>query len=262
MFSRILTDADSYWGNNTTSTGNGCCLAADQYNRRLEKSIGQFDQTHNFKTGFVLESPFGKDKPYLNHGVGAWLLGNWGPNGVLTYGSGHPVGITSSYVLPLYPNTNGRSTPYVTSYTGWQPNWGGKFDPTIDNFFVPYCNSATASCSGPFPFQNLNSPLNGFGNVTRYDAVVRQFPALNENLAIARAFPIRESIRLQFRAEAFNIFNRTRFGTGPTQLQGPEFRATDEQQRPVEFASAVAVGVEAIFLREGIRESRSQGTAS
>ena len=223
MFSKILTDADSYWGNNTTSGGNGCCLAADQYNRRLEKAIGQFDQTHNFKAGFVLESPVGKGKPYMNHGVGAWVLGNWGLNGVLTYGSGQPVGITSSYVLPLYANTNGRSTPYVTSLTGWQPNWGGKFDPSIDNFFVPYCSSATASCSGPFPNQGLTTPLNGFGNVTRYNAVVRQFPALNENLAIARSFPIHESIRLQFRAEAFNIFNRTRFGTGSTSMQDPNF---------------------------------------
>jgi hypothetical protein len=216
VFSKILTDADSYWGNNTTSGGNGCCLAADQYNRRLEKAIGQFDQTHNFKAGFVLESPFGKGKPYMNHGVGGWLLGNWGLNGVLTYGSGQPVGITSTYVLPLYANTNGRSTPYVTSLTGWQPNWGGKFDPTINNFFVPFK-------TGPFPDQGLNTPLNGFGNVTRYNALVRQFPALNENLAIARSFPIHESIRLQFRAEAFNIFNRTRFGTGSTSMQDPNF---------------------------------------
>jgi len=223
VFSKLLTDADSYWGNATTSTANGCCLAADQYNRRLEKSIGQFDQTHNFKAGFVLESPFGKGKPYLNHGVGGWLLGNWGLNGVLTYGSGQPVGITSSYVLPLYATTNGRSTPYVTSYSGWQPNWGGKFDPSIDNFFVPYCASATASCSGPFPNQGSGTALNGFGNMTRYNPNVRQFPALNENLAIARSFPIHESIRLQFRAEAFNIFNRTRFGTGTTLLQDPNF---------------------------------------
>jgi hypothetical protein len=40
--------------------------------------------------------------------------------------------------------------------------------------------------------------------------------------AIARSFPIRESIR-QFRAEAFNIFNRTRFESGSTSLQDPNF---------------------------------------
>ena len=216
VFSKILTNADSYWGNNTTSTGNGCCLAADQYNRKLEKSIGQFDQTHNFKTGFVLESPFGKGKPYMTHGIGAWVLGNWGLSGVLTYASGQPVGITSSYVLPLYANTNGRSTPYVTSLDGWQPNWNGKFDPSVNNFFVPFK-------TGPFPDQGLTTPLNGFGNMTRYNPKVRQFAALNENLGISRAFPFREGMRLEFRAEAFNLFNRTRFGTGSISLQDQNF---------------------------------------
>jgi hypothetical protein len=215
VFSKIITDADSYWGNNTTSGGGGCCLAADQYNRRLEKSLGQFDVTHNFKTGFVLESPFGHGKRYITHGIGAWVLGNWGLNGVFTYSSGQPVSLTSTYVLPLY-STNGRSTPYITSYDGWQPNWGGKFDPSINNFFVPYK-------TGPFPAQGAGTPLNGFGNMARYNSHVRQFPAYNENLAIAKSFPFRESLRLQFRAEAFNVFNRTRFGTGSISLQDVNF---------------------------------------
>ena len=62
VFSKLITDADSYWGNAATNTANGCCLAADQYNRRLEKSIGQFDVTHNFKSGFVYDLPFGKGR--------------------------------------------------------------------------------------------------------------------------------------------------------------------------------------------------------
>ena len=56
---------------------------------------------------------------------------DWGINGVLTYASGLPIALTSSYVLPLYGATNGRSIPYVTSYNGWQPNWNGKFDPSV-----------------------------------------------------------------------------------------------------------------------------------
>jgi hypothetical protein len=216
VFSKLLTDADSYWGNNTTSTGNGCCVAADQFNRRLEKAIGQFDVTHNFKMGFVYELPFGKGKSYLTSGPAAWLLGNWRTNGVLTYASGQPVGVTSSYVLPLYGATNGRSTPYVTSYDGWQPNWNGKFDPSVNTFLVPYG-------SGPFPTQGSGTALNGFGNATRYNPKVRQFGNYNENLSVARSFPIKDQIRFEFRAEAFNLFNRVRFGPGDTNLQDANF---------------------------------------
>jgi hypothetical protein len=217
VFSKLLTDADSYWGNNTTGTGNGCCLAADHYNRRLEKSIGQFDVTHNFKIGFADDLPFGTGKAYLTHGPAAWVLGNWRVSGYLGYSSGQPVGITSSYNLPIYPpGVNGRSTPYISSYEGWQPNFNGKFDPSVNNFFVPYG-------TGPFPTQGLTTPLNGFGNATRYNPKLRQFPNYNETLSLARTFPFRESFRLEFRAEAFNLFNRVRFGTGSTSLQDQNF---------------------------------------
>jgi len=230
VFSKLLTDADSYWGNAIPTTasggGGGCCLAADHYNRRLEKSIGQFDVTHNGKAGIVYDLPFGKGRQYLTHGVAAWILGGWGVNGVLTYSSGLPVAITSSYTLPLYGASQGRSTPYINSYTGWQPNWNGSFDPTVDSFLQPYCPAAGA-CAGPFPHQgDLKNPQDGnlgFGNATRYNPKLRQFPNLNENVAVARSFPVREGMRFEFRAEAFNIFNRVRFGTGNTNLQDQNF---------------------------------------
>ncbi|HLJ18057.1 MAG TPA: TonB-dependent receptor [Bryobacteraceae bacterium] len=222
VFSKIITNADSFWGNNTSTGGGGCCLAADQYNRGLEKAIGQFNQTHNFKVGLVYDLPFGRGHSYLTKGPGAWVLGNWRTSGVLTYGSGQPYSLTSSYVLPLYGATNGRSTPYVTSFNGWQPNWNGKFDPTIDSFVVPFCGT-TPGCTGPFPNQGLNTPLNGFGNMPRYNPVLTQFPNYNENISLTRSFPIKEQLRLEFRAEAFNIFNRVRFGTGDANLQDQNF---------------------------------------
>ncbi len=229
VFSKLLTDADSYWGNaigsnlNNSGGGGGCCLAADQYNRRLEKSIGEFDVTHDFKAGFVYDLPFGKGRKYLTHGPASWILGNWGVNGVLTYASGLPIAITSNYLLPLYGASNGRSIPYVSSYYGWQPNWSGKFDPTIDTFLVGYCTSTTAACTGPFPNQTVASQTAAFGNATRFNPKVRQFPNLNENLAVARTFPIKESLRMEFRAEAFNVFNRVRFGAGDLNLQDQNF---------------------------------------
>ena len=51
----------------------------------------------------------------------------------------------------------------------------------------------------------------GFGNVPRNSQ--RLFGAWQMDLAVRREFPVRESLRVQFRAEAFNIFNHPNFGT-------------------------------------------------
>ena len=45
----------------------------------------------------------------------------------------------------------------------------------------------------------------------------------DKTIQILRSFPIREQVRLDFRAEAFNVFNRVRFDTGSTSLQQQNF---------------------------------------
>ena len=64
VLSKILTDSDTAWG---------AGYAADQFNRGLEKSIGGFDVTHDFKFAGVLDLPFGKGHRWLQSGPGAWI---------------------------------------------------------------------------------------------------------------------------------------------------------------------------------------------
>jgi hypothetical protein len=205
VFSKLLTDSDSYWFGSA---------AMDFFNRGLEKSIGNYDVTHNFKLGLVYELPFGKGKPMLSRGPAVAVLGNWRLGVTNYYSSGLPIGVGTTFSLPIF---NGGTKPYVTSYDGWRAaTKGGSFDPQVDNFFVPYG-------AGPFPLQGTGTSLNGMGNQTRYNPKVRQFPNYNENLSIAKSFPIKEQIRLDFRAEFFNAFNRVRFGTGSATLQSQTF---------------------------------------
>ena len=210
VFSKIMTDSDTAWGNG---------YAADFYNRGLEKSIGGYDVTHDFKFAGVYDLPFGKGQKWFTSGPAAWVIGNWRVAGVAIYDRGTPVNISTSYTLPIYASgASGRAAAYVTSYEGWQPSsWtNGKFDPSVDKFFVPYG-------TGPFPLQGSGTGYNMIGNSTHYNPKLRLFPNLTENLSVTRAFPIHEGIRLEFRAEAFNIANRVRFGTGSTQLQNAQF---------------------------------------
>jgi hypothetical protein len=225
VFSKLLTDADSAWG----GAGGGATYSANQFNRALEKSIGGFDVTHDFKFSAVYDLPFGKGRKYVSQGLASWIVGNWRISTINLYASGTPVAVSTSLTLPIYAAGDSGSTrvpAYVTSYSGWQPSYSGKFDPSIDNFFVPYCSSATATCSGPFPYQGSGTSLNSIGNETRYNPKLRLFPNLTENMSLTRSFPFGKEgwkTRLEFRAEAFNVFNRVRFGTGSTQLQSQTF---------------------------------------
>ena len=60
--------------------------------------------------------------------------------------------------------------------------------------------------------------------MTRFNPKFRAFNNLNEDISGAKSFPMpRESMRLDFRAEFFNAFNRTRFGLGSLGLQSQTF---------------------------------------
>ena len=109
----------------------------------------------------------------------------------------------------------------------FDPNTGKRLSNGLDlvpgkpiYIYGSQCNSVFASDFGntlPCPGGRAINPdafapvASGFGNVPRHFA--RGFGAWQMNVAIRREFPVDENLKLQFRAEAFNIFNHPNFGT-------------------------------------------------
>jgi len=206
VLSKLLTDADGYNPDNGT---------LDHYNRRLEKSIGEFDLTHNLKFSYIVELPFGKGKAWMSSGPAAWILGGWRVAGIHLYASGYPLSLTNSAALSgiLF---NNRSPAVISTYEGWlsaneNPNWNGS-----DRFFQP------ASFFG-------NQPNDRAGNATRHNPKARQRSNLTENFSLAKSFRITESVRTDIRWEMFNAFNRFRPDTGSTNVQAPAFGQVTSQ---------------------------------
>jgi hypothetical protein len=196
VLSKLITDSDSYVGDNS---------AIDHYNRRLEKSIGQYDQTHNFKLSFVYELPWGKGRKWLQSGPASVILGGWRLGAFHVYTSGTPVELTNNNNYNIF---NGRAAATVSSYEGWttdleNPDWKGS-----DRFFQ------AKSFFGAQPTDRL-------GNTTRQNPKARTFPNFSENYSLAKSFVISESKRIDFRWEAFNLFNRSRFETGSRNIDDP-----------------------------------------
>ncbi len=213
VFSKILTDSDTYYANSG--------FAEDQGNRKLEKSIGAFDQTHLVKISTLYELPFGTGRRWLTHGIANQVLGGWRASAIQIYSSGFPISVTRNAPLPIF---NGSNRPYITTYN-WQSTWSGSFDPNKDT----YLNAAA------FPAQ----PNYLLGNATRYNPLVRGFPGLNENVSLAKSFNLTEKIRLDFRAEAFNLLNRVVFSNPNTNLNSTSFGLVTGQSntpRQMQFA--------------------------
>jgi len=216
VLSKLLTDADNYFPG---------AQAMDHYNRRLEKSIGEFDQTHNLKVSYVYELPFGKGKKWLATGAAGRLFGNWQIGAIHLYASGNPIGLGTTIGFPIF---NGRNSLTAPTLDGWRASvTGGKFDPNRDSFLQ------SASFFG-------QQPTDRFGNVTRFNPKLRYWPNYTENLSVAKSFPITEQFRVDFRWEAFNLLNRTQFGPlgSATVLQNQNFglwRVQENDSRRMQF---------------------------
>ena len=208
VLSKIMSDADSY-----QITG---IYSLDQYNRRLDKSIGTYDQTHNFKISYVWELPFGRGKHWLSSGLASRVIGGWRFSGIQSVQSGLPVPLTNNNTYNIF---NGRTPATVSTYDGWEthasnPNWFGS-----DRFFQ------SPSYFGP-------QPANQLGNAPRYNPKARTRPNFGNNISLAKSIGLRESMHVDFRVEAFNLFNSPRFGAGSTNLSDPNFGLVRTQLNP------------------------------
>jgi len=205
--------------------GGGGNKGIDTFNRKLERSLENIDQTHVFVFSWTYELPFGKGKkfgsswsPAVNH-----ILGGWQINSIERYQSATPLAISGGPALPLFGGNN-------------RPNWVssdvrssvdmGSFDPAKDR----YLNVDAFSQPAPYTI----------GNVPRIMPNVRGPAFYNEDFSVFKKIYIRESKYLEFRTEFFNLFNRVVFGGPSTNVNTPSDFGTISSQantpRVVQFA--------------------------
>jgi len=196
-YSHLMTNADTF-------SGSGGSM--DTAQPELEYSIGNLDQPHSLKLSTVWNLPFGENRRWLRSGVASHVLGGWRIAAVQNYSSGFPLGVTTGATpLPIF---NGTNRPNVVPGVDWRaPIAGKKFDPTVDR----YLNRAA-----------FTAPVGQLGNAPRRNADVRRPWNINENISLAKTVTVTSRMRVDFRAEAFNVFNRVVWGA-PTSSGGTDF---------------------------------------
>ena len=139
----------------------------------------------------LYELPFGRDKPYLNHGFPAYVLGGWQANTNLSAHSGPPLGFPDAGLDPA----NIGNTSFV-NYD--RANLIG--NPKVSH---PTKNMA-------FNTAAFAHPVNQYGNSGR--APVIGMPYDNVDFSLMKQLPVYERFAFQFRAEFFNVFNIQNYG--------------------------------------------------
>ena len=169
-------------------------------NPALSKALSAFDVKHNFVISYTYQFPFER----LFRATNRWTEG-WEISGITHFSTGLPVTLVNygdNSLLGAEPNGVNNYGVDEPDYTGAPLNLNS--NPRNGQ---PYFNTAA------FPENALGSP----GNAKR-----RFFygPGMdNYDMALLKNLRLTESKSLQFRVEAFNIFNHAQF-FGPLSVDG------------------------------------------
>ena len=189
-------------------------LAHESYYFAINPRVGWGPSYYNRPNAFVMAAnwdlPFGHNKT-IGGNVPGWMnqiIGGFALNGALTWQAGLPF-------TPNYTNCgtdNDLGICYLNRTGASFILNAGSLDPAAHKvkYFTP--SPYALQSSGPqSSFGAFSRPAIGtFGNIGR-DSYFG--PGLiNTDLSIAKSFDIREGIRFQLRAEAFNVFNHPNLG--------------------------------------------------
>lgn len=171
----------------------------DYTNRGKERAPATFDTPHYLAINGVWEIPVGKGHGMFQQGVFNAILGGWQLNGIATFQSGAPLQM-------------GVATNTLNNYGGGQrPNWSGQ-DATLSGPASQRLNKYfdTSQFTLPAPYT--------YGNVGRLLGGLRSSGIRNLDASIFKNFTLHEKLRLQFRAESFNVANHPQFGLPNTTI--------------------------------------------
>jgi hypothetical protein len=168
----------------------------NSYDPSFTRASSNFDERHILNTSWVYDLPFFK-KSGLTHS----MLGGWEWSGIESFSTGIPVTVTNG---TTYGDNAGVGN---ATGTGSFPARIG--DPNSD---LPPASDVSSSSQAKFGLNPgafaLPQGLT-FGSSGRN--IVRNPSRLTFDMGIFKHFAIKESTALEFRAEAFNIFNHTQF---------------------------------------------------
>ena len=187
--------------------------------------LSSFDRTQVVKINYLWDIP----TPNWRNPVVRLALRNWQLSGITTFSSGQPLAI-------------GLSTVSALDITG-TASQGARPDVLAD----PVLPKSEQTFYRFFNTEAFSLPRIGtFGNAPRTSI---RGPGMNNfDMAVFKTFPVREKMRLQFRAEFYNVFNHTQFNAVDTAARFDD-RGKQVNTRLGQFTSAGDARIGQLALR-------------
>jgi hypothetical protein len=180
-------------------------LAQNPFNLAAEHGPSLFDARHRVVASGSWQPRIPVNAPALVRGV----LGGWEVNLIATHNSPTPFTVYDSTNVSLQANS-----PPISGYPASRPNLIG--NPNSGPQTVSDWLNVSA-------FQRLN-PVTQAGQFGNSGRNVARGPAFTDfDASLTRLFSLTETLRLQLRAEAFNIANHANFGLPIADLNSPSF---------------------------------------
>lgn len=189
-------------------------LAQNPFNLRAERGLSLFDARHRFVASASWELPFARK----SHGVSRFLFQGWQLNTIAVLNSGTPFTVYDSANVSLQP-----SNPPITGYFASRPDAisNPNDGPRTLNQWVVRSS-----------FRRLDpiAEAGQFGNAGRN--IARAPGSANFDVSALKNFRLTESVRLQFRAESFNVANHPNFGLPVADMASANFGRIIQAGRP------------------------------
>jgi opacity protein-like surface antigen len=189
------------------------------YNIRADYGPSDFDFRQLFVFSSVYQLPVGRGRAFLSGESNKFvqgIVGNWQVGSIVNLRSGHVFNAAAGGDIANVRGGSQRANKIGSPYAGREFINGTKVWLNPASFAVPAAYT--------------------FGNEGRNDLVGPRYADVDFNAS--KDFPI-ESTRLQFRAEAFNLFNHTNYGNPTTSVQSSSFGSITSSVAPRELQFAI-----------------------
>jgi hypothetical protein len=169
----------------------------NSYDLAASRASSNFDQRHLLNISWVYDLPF-----FTNSGLLHAALGGWQWSGLMTFQTGTPFSIVN----------NGSNAYSDNAGVGNGVGTGSYVDVVGNPYSAPPVTNVTGQ-TGPLLYNPLafaNPTGLTFGDAGRN--ILRNPSRTNFDMGLFKHFPLRSETRaLEFRAEAFNVFNHTQW---------------------------------------------------